>query len=365
MLTLAQIQAAQANDLDAIRTVLDAMDSRINRLANQAAAKMGSNPARHADYVEDFRQDALVALFEALPAFDGTSADGFYAFMYRSMETVLKARYNSERNQGADRDAMWVFKEMVERADGDLALAEKLSQTVPPKGRRLSADRAYAARMAWQGPTSLDAPRAEDASLLDTLVAPVEAEAEIRPKVGHGAALEALSVLHRYAGVVVQRMTPGDFSSNLPTLVEFLEGTVRVPSDPTERRYVLDAMAILRSAVSTTADGDLSEDLRTAADDRADDRATKVATVRAVLGAMGEGQRAVLVHTFGIGDAHCYGSTADDVLAKELGTTPQLVQSSRKKGLRAFAKRYIKAVATSEAHAEALTDAVARNLARK
>src|SRR5690606_17540544 len=81
-----------------------------------------------------------------------------------------------------------------------------------------------------------------------------------------------------------------------------------------------------------TADGDLSEDLRTAADDRADDRATKVATVRAVLGATGEGQRAVLVHTFGIGDAHCYWSTADDVLAKALGTPPQLVQSARNNG---------------------------------
>lgn len=59
---------------------------------------------------------------------------------------------------GADRDALKVFAAWVKRCDGDVILAEKMCQTVPPEGgRRLGRDRAHAARLAWAGQAALDA----------------------------------------------------------------------------------------------------------------------------------------------------------------------------------------------------------------
>jgi hypothetical protein len=119
---------------------------------------MTANGMSFEEYREEFRQDAAVAMFEALPRFNGDSVDVFYGFMWGTIENALKDRVREARNQGADEDALKVFASMLERADGDVHLAEKFAQTVPPKGRRLSADRAQAARMAWQGTMSLDFP---------------------------------------------------------------------------------------------------------------------------------------------------------------------------------------------------------------
>src|ERR1044072_333587 len=77
--------------------------------------------------------------------------------MRLTIEAVLKDKVREARNQGADEDALKVFASMLEKADGDVYLAEKFAQTVPPKGRRLSAARAQAARMSWQGTQSFEA----------------------------------------------------------------------------------------------------------------------------------------------------------------------------------------------------------------
>lgn len=195
MITLDQIHAAQNNDLDGISAVLAEMAERIDRLASQTASSMGTNPARYADYVADFRQDAHVALFEYLPRWEGDSADAFCAYLYGSIAGVLKVKAHAERNPGADRDAMSIFKAMMVAADGNVYEAEKLAQTLPAKGKRISADRAHAARLAWQGAISIDKQSGDDEqglSIADGLVAPQdEPEDVVRPKVGTGAALEA------------------------------------------------------------------------------------------------------------------------------------------------------------------------------
>lgn len=376
MLTLAHIKAAQDNDLAGIRAVLDAMAGRIDSLAKRTAYRLANNPARHSDYADDFRQDAAVALFEALPNYQGDSVDGFFAFMYGHIEATLKGKYNDERNPGADRDAMWVFKEMMERADNDPCLAERLCQTVPPKGRRLSADRAYAARLAWVGAVSLDAPQGEESTLADLLVAETDDPQEVRPKVGRGAVQEALSVLARYVVVPTdseeRRRLVGALIAMRegyanPEHVDSVEETVSVPREAFARRAVLDAVAILRSAASTTMDGELADDLRTASDDCADDRAAKVGTVRAVLDAMAERQADALRYSYGIGGVTSYG-TGDsgdlEGLADALGVTPVQARDARVRGHKSFAKRYVKAVAADELQAQALTEAAAANLSR-
>lgn len=155
-LTLDLIRDAQTNGLEGTSAVLTAMDSRINALAGAAARRLLGHGRQFEDVRDDMRQEAALALFEALPRFAGDSVDTFYGFMWGTIETTLKDKVRETRNQGADDDAVKVFASMLTRADGDLHLAAKLAQTVPPKGRRLSADRARAARMAWEGPTALD-----------------------------------------------------------------------------------------------------------------------------------------------------------------------------------------------------------------
>jgi DNA-directed RNA polymerase specialized sigma24 family protein len=168
-LTLTQITAAQAYDQDAVTAVLAEMDSRIASLAAKSAGTLATNPARYADYAEEFRQEAMVALLEYLPRWSGDSVDAFREYLYGAMAGELKAKVGAERNSGVDRDAFSTFKAMVAEADGDLHLAEKLAQTKPPKGKRLSADRANAARLAWQGPVSIDKMRTRRPSFTRSL----------------------------------------------------------------------------------------------------------------------------------------------------------------------------------------------------
>lgn len=300
-LTLNLIHDAQSNGLEGTRAVLEAMSGRIDRLAASAAQRMAQNGFRYDDYREDFAQDASLAMFEALPRFNGATVDAFFAFMYTTIESTLKDKVRSQRNGGVDPDAIKVFASMLEMADGDVYLAERLAQTVPPKGRRLSADRAEAARLAWQGTSSLDAP--------------------------------AITINGPTAGSVSQ----GDYSASY-SAADSLASTLGVP-----------------------------DELVTAEDLNSEDRRVKHAIIHAVLDVMGEAQRVVIKHSFGIGEVVCYGhgdSGDDEGLAAEIGSTVLKVRDARTKGLKAFAKRYISATATSEAEAKQMTEAAAANLSR-
>jgi RNA polymerase sigma factor (sigma-70 family) len=301
-LTLALIADAQTNGLEGTTAVLEAMQGRIGKLADAAARRMDqSGGAGFHDFREDFRQDAALAMFEALPRFDGDTVDAFYAFMWNTIENTLKDKVRETRNGGADSDAVKVFGSMLEKADGDVFLAEKMAQTVPPKGRRLSADRAQAARLAWQGAESLYAPSV------------------------------------RVSGVGAGGNGLGEYEATY-SHAENLATALGVP-----------------------------EDLITPEDITSEERRQKHAIVNAILDAMGENQARALRHSYGIGDVTCYG-TGDagdlDGLAAELGLTPIQARDARTKGHKAFAKRYIKAVATSEAHEKELTEAAAVNLGR-
>jgi RNA polymerase sigma factor (sigma-70 family) len=360
MITLAQIYAAQDNDTDAMAAVLAEMDERADRLAAQAARRMTG----YGDHREDFTQDAREAMMLAVPRYIGASIDGFLGFLYSSAQNTLKDKVRAARYQGADKDAVKVFMSMMELADNDAHKAEALAQTEPPKGLRLSAERANAARVAWQGSVSIDRPNGDDdesPSLADTLAVEDETP-QVRPKVGHGAALEALAVLQRYSSAYgVLNALPADAEA-----VDAIEDAVRLPKDATERRYVLDACAILRSYVSTAQDGDMAEELRDLSDERRDERAAKVGMVHAALDRMGAGQRLVLIHSFGIDNVEDFGwgDGCDlDGLATKLACTPDNAKVQRSKGRLAFAKYFIALVATTEA--EALSWAAAAAEARK
>lgn len=365
MLTTATIERAKNNNLEAISIVVAETESRVRGLASKFAQRMSPHGGdRYTQYREELAQVGRVAVWEAISRHQGDGVDSFFAFMHHTVEGTLRDYVRAERNGGVDADAMKIFSSMMDAAEGDPHKAEKLAQTLPPKGRRISAERAYAARVAWQGAVSIDAQNDDGSGIADTL-AVHDAPQEIRPKVGHGAVIEALSVLRRYAGV---RLTAGvrELAAELPALVVALENTVIVPKDETVRRYVLDAMAILRSAVSTAADGELAEELRTADDMRRDERAQRDATVNAILDKMAPAQAAAIRHSFGIGGASEYGNgdSCDlDGLAAALGMTPDNAKKRRSFALKTFAQRWIAQVARTED--EALSWAAAAADARK
>jgi RNA polymerase sigma factor (sigma-70 family) len=201
-LTFAQITAAQNNDIPATSAVIEATESRVLKLADTAARRMGG---RLDDYREEFAQVGRIAVWEALSRFNGETVDSFFAFMYSTVENVLMDAVRGERNgaAGADDDALKVFASMLELANGDVFVAEKLSQTVPPKGRRLGRDRANAARLAWQGSESIDVPSPSQAN----------ADRGYSPTTGGNNALTLAESLAGTLGVPEDLITPSDVTA--------------------------------------------------------------------------------------------------------------------------------------------------------
>ncbi|MFE4367964.1 MULTISPECIES: sigma factor [unclassified Streptomyces] len=163
-LTPELIADAQNNDMNAITVVIREMEPRMTQIANRVGT-----PNNH----DDLMQDGRMALWAALPRFTGGSVDNFHAFMYRTIEGTMYETAREERNAGAtgaDRDAMKLFTAYVREYGDDLDVIEQMVQTDPGPGKRLSATRAHAARMAWEGSVSLDMPNGEEgASLADVL----------------------------------------------------------------------------------------------------------------------------------------------------------------------------------------------------
>ncbi|QPB09796.1 DNA-directed RNA polymerase subunit alpha [Streptomyces phage Shady] len=165
-LSFETITAAQGNDIAATAEIITAMEKRIANIA----FKMGAS----ADQRDEFTQVGRIAVWEGLARFNGEDVDSFYAFMHRTIDGKIRDAAHDERvagATGADHEAAKVFAAMLKESNGDLDVAERLCCTLPPKGRRLSPERAYAARTAWEGAVSLDMPTGDEDgfSLADTL----------------------------------------------------------------------------------------------------------------------------------------------------------------------------------------------------
>ncbi|MGX1133216.1 hypothetical protein RKD49_005406 [Streptomyces glaucescens] len=362
-LTLAQIQSAQRNELDGITAVLAEMESRIAGLVAGAANRLHW----HGNHREDLAQDAREALFLALPRVATDSVDRAIGFLYSSIADALKDRVREIRYVGVDKDAVKCFLTALAEADGDPHEARRIAAEKP----HMSANRAHAAHLSWSGLAYLDAARSQHwdgegvrgGDIFHTLAAPQDETPDVvRPKVGFGAAREALRVLLRYCPLRFDLR--GMRWVDLPDLVDALEDAVAVPRDAETRRYVLDAFAILRSAVSTATDGELTEDLRDETDDRRDERAAKQANVREALNRMGSQQRMILLHSFGIAGAEEFGDSDVAGLAAFIGTSEGNLKKQRSAGKVAFAKHYIAIAARTEAEAVALAEAAAAKRAR-
>lgn len=377
-LTMDQITAAQGNDLTATTAVIQATDGRVTTLATKAAMRMAPGSGGRG-YIEEFTQVGRIAVWQCLPRFTGESVDSFYAFVYGTVEHALTDAVRAERNTGADRDAVKVFGSMLKLANGDVYLAEKLAQTVPPKGgRRLSADRANAARMAWQGTVSVDLPTPRNdgvtTSLGDTLATdqglPEDSDAE------SGAASPRMirRVVRDLESMVTVPQDSAERFSLLKALSILRSGKVTrravnvlgnhmvTPRNRADRLAMLNAFAVLEVALRHADSSAVPEDLVTSDDLTREERRIKIAIVHGVLDLMSDTQRTVLSHSYGIRGAVFYGCGAngnDGELAAMLNLIVTQVQKYRTKGTHSFAKRYIAAVATSPEHAAQLTEIAA------
>lgn len=385
VINIETVKAAQSNDIGAVTTVLEEMSSRLELLATRAARTVGSLPFGEA--LEHLTSFANAALWEYLPTFKGDSIESFYRQAYRHVEGRLRSECIDLRGAaaGVAEADLNAFGAAMKRADGDPYLAESLATIHPYSTRgRLSADRAHAARLAWQGSLSLDRPSRDGGTLMDALPLHTPDPANLEEidttapaRIGLAKVRAALNSLEEFIRVPTDT---GERKRLFETLSDLYKGAVTdahldvigenlvLPAGRDSRLFVSRAFGILAaSASSEEHTSSPSEDYSNTEDENPGHRATiaRQQTVHAVLDTMGEGQRDVVEHSFGIRGRSLFGrgdDGDDDGLAALLGITAKSVRDRRTKGLVSFGKRWITAMARGKDDAEALEAAAVRIL---
>jgi RNA polymerase sigma factor (sigma-70 family) len=173
-LTMDTIRAARDNDLGAVGEVVREMDERVGQLARKAATGRGESLA------EDFAQVGRIAVWEALPRFNGNSVAEFFTFMNRTAEGAITGARLAETRHGVSRDVARDFETALSRSGGDPYDAERWAQSDAAKPRKMSPETARAARLAWQGVDSLDVPAEGYGTFGDTIPEELRDSVDIR-----------------------------------------------------------------------------------------------------------------------------------------------------------------------------------------
>lgn len=170
-ITVEQIRAAADNDLEAVTAVLAQFEPHIGRLANKYATSGGRYDA---DRAEELAQSGRIALWERIGDFNGDTVGEFVSYMDKWIRgTMAGERRDDSQNGGVSRQTVWRFSKCLDVTGGDPYAAER--EAVRPDGclggERMTPETAYAARLAWQGVVSLDAPGASgnEGTLGDTI----------------------------------------------------------------------------------------------------------------------------------------------------------------------------------------------------
>lgn len=277
--TDATLAAAKAGDRDAGASLLDNLEDRFRRLARRTAVQaIGDDKVGLRDaYMEDFIQDAHLVAWECLLKCQDETLDGFNAYAYATAERELAAAARDMKNgTNDDPDGKKLFGLLVKHfreldvrhtmTSGDyLNLAQSAAQDLTflnafrggvYGGRRgsLSADRAHAARLAYQGAISMSTPTSDDTTIADVLA--------------------SVAVVEDDADVTVVGYRPIQWVQ----AVRALEDTVTVPKDADDRQALFLALDRFRAGTVTEEDLDLMEGLPC----RNADFGTAVAMLRAV-----------------------------------------------------------------------------------
>ncbi|MET9425621.1 hypothetical protein ABZY06_33790 [Streptomyces sp. NPDC006540] len=164
-ITMDTVKAAQAGDLEASAAIVSATDGIIVKVAGEVATGEGA-------YLQDQREElqaiGRLAVWEYLGKWTGAAQ--FTTYMYGVIYGAMRDARRAETSNGADEMALKTFGRMLKQADGNAHVAEILCHTLPqPRGYEVSKERARAARLAYQGVASLDAPAGEGQTLADTV----------------------------------------------------------------------------------------------------------------------------------------------------------------------------------------------------
>lgn len=143
MITMDDITAAQSNDMGAITRVCGHVEQTVLNLARNIHAK-GSSVE-----IDDLAQEGRLAVWQALPRFTADTVDAFTGFAYRTALTAMRGHAQADRFSGVSQFTADVYAAMVKKSNGDHEVARELSQTLPPKGQRLSRNAAWAAYSAF------------------------------------------------------------------------------------------------------------------------------------------------------------------------------------------------------------------------
>jgi len=369
---LAQIRSAQSDmSGDAANDLIRDLEPLLAEHAARAAGRMPRG--NFSFYLDEFKQVARIQAWECLARFEGETTEEFARYVSASVANALRDAVSAEKfgDKGVGRVAMHFFAKAVERADGDLDRAEQIVQTEMESGRGFSAERAKAARAAWQGTESLDYMPAGGQTWGDILTA-----TEDDVSVDEGAAPTFTDRLIRFAADVLEGHTvlPTDEKGRHAVLgalaaarlgsvtvkdVDVLSEAVRVPADATERRTVTEAFAILAAAtqaghLSLSQAGDYS-----ATSEKGNGVGARMVKrhglVREVLAKLAKSQRIPMEMLYGFTDTHVETSKE---LAGLLGKSVSSVQKGLSTGRKRFAELYTELVTDDPAEREALLAAM-------
>jgi len=159
-ITAATVKGAQEHNAEDVRAIVKATEGLIAAVAREAANKVANGHQHAATMAEEFESTGRLAMWEAISRWDESHASKASAetFLFKRIRGAIAEAVYAERNPGADHDAMRTYMLCLKTAKGDGYLAERLARSLPDVERRLSPDRAEAARLAYQGTRSLDAP---------------------------------------------------------------------------------------------------------------------------------------------------------------------------------------------------------------
>lgn len=407
----ATLAAAKAGDRDAGASVLADMSQRLVRMAKRFVAQAFTEDQgglRDA-YLDDFIQEANLVAWECLTRYEGDSLDDFRAYAYRYAEGELKTLARNLAN-GTDDDSEGkkIFATLVKHfRDADVrhqlteadyqSLAEKAVQDkdflsgfrgAGFAAKRMSAERAAAARLAYQGSVSIYRPVGDsddaDTTIADTLVAQAAVEDQADLDLGGVRPFQWVVA----ARVVEEELTlPRDEearSALLNAVDRFRAGTILesdldlLEAQPCRSQELGDAVAMLRSLFNQRQ----AKPVRGRAEDTVDaalgrgsvalnaqrdllekglESITRRMLVRKVVGMLGPAQAYVLAATFGF---QGMGTFKDDkAIARAMNRagfedqTEATVVRNRNKARAAFAKKWSDLVAKNGSEAAAMDEA--------
>ena len=371
--TVAQIRAAQADISGyAANDLIRDLEPRLAEHAAKAAGRMGTG--NYALFLDEFMQVARIHALDCIARFDAETVEEFYRFLSRSVSEGLRDAVAEERygDRGVGRVAMWTFGKMVELAEGDVFKAEKLAQTEPEKGFRMSPERAQAAREAWMGTASLDiAPNggqtwgdvltaAADDHNVDEGASPVYGVELIRFA---AEALEPHTVLpadetarHAVQGALASVRLGSVSGEDINTLSE----AVRVPADDAQRRAVTEAFNLLAAAARAAHLAPVPSDDYAAPSEKGVGVGARMEkrydVVREVLASLSPSMRVPMELWFGITGDQPVSRTVD--LAEMLGKSVPATQKGLSAGKKKFAELYSARITDDPAEREALMAAM-------